>query len=48
MLELWGMQSTPSFIAIAQSPLWPGVVAPDWVLSIGLTFKLCDKKIAFT
>ena len=31
MLELWGMQSTPSL----PGPLWPGVVAPDKVLSMG-------------
>ena len=29
MLELWGLRST-SFI-----PLWPGVVGPDRVLSMG-------------
>ena len=28
MLELWGMQSTPSLPSLP-SPLWPGVVAPD-------------------
>ena len=52
MLELWGMQSTPS-LSLLPSSLWPGVVAPDRVLSIGqielncvaldwtvLTFKL--------
>ena len=34
MLELWGLQSTlllPSF----PSPIWPGVVASDRVLSMG-------------
>ena len=34
MLEIWGMQSTPLLTSF-QSPLWPGVVAPDRVLSIG-------------
>ena len=28
MLELWGMQSTPSLPSLP-GPLWPGVVAPD-------------------
>ena len=28
MLELWGMQSTPSLPSLPGS-LWPGVVAPD-------------------
>ena len=32
MLELWGMQSTPSLPSLP-SPLLPGVVAPDRVLS---------------
>ena len=31
MLELWRMQSTPSL----PGPLWPGMVAPDRVLSMG-------------
>ncbi len=34
MLELWGMQSTPS-LPLLPGPLWPGAVAPDRVLSIG-------------
>ena len=34
MLELCGMQSTPSF-SLLPGPLWPEVVAPDWVLSMG-------------
>ena len=33
-LELWGMQSTP-LLASLPGPLWPGVVAPDEVLSLG-------------
>ena len=34
MLELWGMQSTPLLPSLP-GPLWPGVVAPDRVLSMG-------------
>ena len=34
MLELWGMQSMPS-LPLLLGPLWPGVVAPDRVLSLG-------------
>ena len=34
MLELWGMQSTPSLPSLP-GPLWPGVVGPDRVLSMG-------------
>ena len=33
-LEIWGMQSTPS-LPLRPGPLWPGVVAPDRVLSMG-------------
>ena len=33
MIELWGVQSTPS-LPLLPCPLWPGVVAPDSVLSI--------------
>ena len=33
MLELWGMQSTPSLPSLP-GPLWPGVVALDRVLSM--------------
>ena len=36
MLELWWMLSTPS-LALLPSSLWPGVVAPDRVQSIGQT-----------
>ena len=35
MLELWGMQSTPSLPSLP-GPLWPGVVAPDKGLIYGL------------
>ena len=34
MVELWRMQSTSSLSSV-QGPLWPGVVAPDRVLSMG-------------
>ena len=34
MLELWGMQSAPSLPSLP-GPLWPGVIAPDRVLSMG-------------
>ena len=33
MLELWGMRSTPSLPSLS-GPLYPGVVAPDKVLSM--------------
>ena len=36
MLELWGMWSTPSLPS-----LWTGVVAPDWVLSMGQIERKC-------
>ena len=32
--ELWGMWNTPSFPSLP-GPLWPGVAAPDRVLSMG-------------
>ena len=34
MLELWGMRSTPS-LPSHPGRLWPGVVAPNWVISMG-------------
>ena len=34
MLELWGMQSTPSLPSLP-GQLWLGVVEPDRVLSMG-------------
>ena len=43
MLELWGMQSTPS-LPLLPGPLWSGMVAPDRALSMGkieLTAYLC-------
>ena len=34
MLELWGMQNT-ALLPLLPDPLWPGMVAPDRVLSMG-------------
>ena len=34
MLELWGMQGT-LLLPLLHGPLWPGVVAPDKLLSMG-------------
>ena len=34
MVELWGMWSTPLLTSLL-GPFWPGVIAPDRVLSIG-------------
>ena len=34
MLELWGMQRTFSLLVLP-GLLWPGVVAPDRVISVG-------------
>ena len=34
MFEFWGMLSTSS-LASLPGPLWPGVVAPDRILSVG-------------
>ena len=34
MLELWGVQSTSSLPSLL-GPLWPGMVAPDKILSMG-------------
>ena len=34
MLELWGTRSTP-LLPLLLGPLWPGVIAPDRVLSMG-------------
>ena len=41
ILELWGMQSTPSFPSLS-GPFWPGVVAPDRVLSMGKKELNCE------
>ena len=34
MHDLWGMQSTPSWPSLS-GPLWPWMVAPDSILSMG-------------
>ena len=34
VLEIWGIQSTPS-LPLLPGPFWPGVVVPDRVLSMG-------------
>ena len=34
MQAVWGMRSTPSLPSLPD-PLWPGVVAPDRLLSMG-------------
>ena len=34
MMELWEKQSTPSLPSLP-GQIWPGVVAPDRVLSVG-------------
>ena len=39
MLELWGMWSTPSLLSLP-GLLWPGVVAPNRVLSMGICPKV--------
>ena len=46
MLELWGMRITP-LLSLLPVPLWPGVVALDWVLSMG-QIKLSDIKDAYS
>ena len=40
VLELWGMQSTPSLLSLP-GPLWPGVVAPDKGPIYGLNRTTC-------
>ena len=42
MLELKGMRSTPSLPSFP-GPLWPGVVAPDRVLSMGQIELNCER-----
>ena len=52
MLELWGMWSTPSLPSLP-GPLWPGVIVPGRVLSMGqkdlnyicLNLNLCPIEI---
>ena len=48
MLKLWGMQSTPPSPSPSPSlpgPLWPGVVVPDRVLSMGQIELNCVHKL---
>ena len=47
MLEFWGMESTPS-LPWLQCPLWPGVVAPDRVLSMGQMELTCVLTLKWT
>ena len=44
MLELWGLQNTSSFPSLL-GLLWPGVVAPDRVLSMGPLELSCVLKV---
>ena len=44
MLELWRIRNTPSLPALTGS-LWPGVVAPDRVLSMGKLELNCVLKL---
>ena len=44
MLELWGMQSTPS-LPLLSGPLWPGVVAPIRVPCMGWIELNCVIKL---
>ena len=39
VLELWGMRSTSSLTSLP-GPLWPGVVAPDRALSMGICLNV--------
>ena len=41
MQEFGGMQSTPSLLSLP-GPLWPGVVAPDRVLSMSQIEQKCN------
>ena len=42
--ELWGMWSTPLFPSLP-GQLWPGLVAPDWVLSMGQINLYCVRML---
>ena len=42
---LWGMQGTPSLPSLP-GPLWPGIVAPDRVLSMD-QIELFDIQIVY-
>ena len=41
MLELWGMRSVPLLPSLP-GPLWPGVLAPDRILSMGQIEQNCN------
>ena len=41
MLELWGMWSTP-LVPLLPGPLWPKVLAPDRILSMGQIELNCE------
>ena len=44
ILELWGMRSIPSSLPLLPGPLWPGMIASERALSMGLiklTAYLC-------
>ena len=45
MPELWRMQSTPSSLSLP-GPLWPGVAAPDRVISIGQIELNCVRMLS--
>ena len=40
ILELWGIRITPSLLSVP-GQLWPGMVAPDRVLSMGQIERNC-------
>ena len=40
MVELWVMQCTTT-LPLLSGPLWPGMVAPDRVLSMGQKELIC-------
>ena len=40
MLELWGTQNIPSLLSLLGS-LWPRVIVPDRILSMGHTELNC-------
>ncbi len=44
MLELWGIRNTPS-LPLLPGPLWPGVVAPDRIISMGKLELNCLLKL---
>ena len=50
MLQFWGMQRTP-LLVLLPGPLWPGVIAPERVLSMGevelFDFKTESRQMTF-